>query len=144
MQFEIPGNRSLGSAAPCQFSLEGRPDRCHRCARPYPRLTRPTMVDASTIASHAAPRLAGFVRLQHDQTRGRWVLQAPERVLVLDETGKAILDRCDGEATVEAIITELANEYDAPRDVIEHDVRTVLALLAQKSFLVLADTDEPR
>lgn len=102
------------------------------------------MADAGTIAPQATPRLASFVRLQHDKTRERWVLQAPERVLVLDDTGKEILDRCDGDTTVDSIVTALANEYDAPRDVIEHDVCTVLALLVEKNFLLLGDTDEQR
>ena len=98
------------------------------------------MADASAIALQATPRLAGFARLQHDKTRGRWVLQVPERVLVLDDTSKAILDRCDGTTTVEAIISVLANEYDAPREMIEHDVRVVLALLAEKRFLLVGDS----
>lgn len=81
------------------------------------------------------PQLASFVRLQHDDARDRWVLQAPERVLVLDETGKAIVDRFDGEASLSEIIDALVAEYDAPRDVIEHDVRAVVGLLEEKRFL---------
>lgn len=81
------------------------------------------------------PELADFVRLQHDDARDRWVLQAPERVLVLDETGKAIVDRFDGEASLGEIIDALAAEYDAPRDVIDHDVRAVVGLLKEKRFL---------
>lgn len=100
------------------------------------------MADANAIALHATPRLASFARLQHDRTRARWVLQVPERVLVLDDTSKAILDCCDGTATVESIIIKLASEYDAPRDMIAHDVSIVLALLAEKRFLLLGDTDE--
>ncbi len=100
------------------------------------------MADSSRITPDSTPRLASFARLQRDEARGRWVLQAPERILVLDETSKEILDRCDGTATVDSIITALAHEYDASRDVIEHDVCTVLALLAEKRFLLLGETDE--
>lgn len=67
------------------------------------------------------------------------MLQAPERVLVLDETSKDIVDRCTGRITVGAIIEALAGEYDAPLDVIEHDVNAVLELLSSKTFLVMAD-----
>ena len=81
------------------------------------------------------PALADFVRLQHDDVRQRWVLQAPERVLVLDDSGKAIVERFDGEASVEEIVDALVAEYDAPHDVIDHDVRAVLGLLAEKRFL---------
>lgn len=87
------------------------------------------------------PLLADFVRLQHDPARDRWVLQAPERVLVLDESGKAIVDRFDGKASLGEIIEALAAEYDAPRDVIDHDVRAVVGLLEEKRFL-RAGTDD--
>lgn len=88
------------------------------------------------------PVLAGFVRVQHDVARERWVLQAPERVLVLDESSKEIIDRCTGRTSVCAIVDALAAEYDAPREIIEHDVKTVLALLVDKSFLLLQDGPE--
>lgn len=83
------------------------------------------------------PALVDFVRTQYDETRSRWVLQAPERILVMDETSKEIVDRCDGTRSAAMIIDGLAGEYDAPRDVIEHDVIAVLKLLSEKMFLVM-------
>lgn len=97
------------------------------------------MPDANLVTLSSRPKLAGFARLQHDASRDRWVLQAPERVLVLDETSKKILDHCTGQATVEAIIETLVTGYDAPRDVIEHDVLVVLEQLAEKMFLIVED-----
>jgi pyrroloquinoline quinone biosynthesis protein D len=94
---------------------------------------------SSTIASDARPSLLPFVRLQRDEVRERWVLQAPERVLVLDDSGRAILECCDGTAAVASIVDRLASEYDAPREVIEHDVHAVLTLLADKGFLSLGE-----
>lgn len=93
----------------------------------------------SGINHSSYPKLAGFVRMEHDATRDRWVLQAPERVLVLDETSKEIVDRCTGETTVGAIIDALVAEYDAPREMVEHDILAVLKLLADKTFLVMHD-----
>ena len=94
------------------------------------------MSDANLVTLSSRPKLAGFARLQHDASRDRWVLQAPERVLVLDETSKEILDHCTGQATVEAIIEALVAEYDAPRDVIEQDVEIYLSLeLAAIAFV---------
>ena len=81
------------------------------------------------------PHLASFVRMRFDEVRDRWVLQAPERVLVLDETAKEILDLCDGETTSAAIVSKLASEYDAPAEVIEHDVLAVLELLDEKKLI---------
>ena len=99
------------------------------------------MAKGDHLSSDFCPVLADFVRLQHDQARGRWVLQAPERVLVLDDTGKAIVDRFDGRTALDEIIDSLAAEYDAPRDVIEHDVRAVVGLLEEKRFLSAGSED---
>ena len=99
------------------------------------------MAKGDDLSPSYRPLLASFVRLQHDDVRERWVLQAPERVLVLDEAGKAIIDRFDGQATLGTIIDTLAAEYDAPRDVLEHDVRAVVGLLLEKRFLREDDND---
>jgi pyrroloquinoline quinone biosynthesis protein D len=96
-----------------------------------------TVLTSLTEASR--PKLADFVRVQFDKARDRWVLQGPERVLVLDETGKEILDRATGKVTVAEIAAQLAAEFDAPADVITHDVLAVLILLAEKNFLEIVD-----
>jgi pyrroloquinoline quinone biosynthesis protein D len=83
------------------------------------------------------PKLQSFVRLQYDDTRERWVLQAPERVLVLDETGKDIVVLCDGKLSVGDIVERFVAVYDAPRDVITHDVTAVIQLLKDKGLLVI-------
>ena len=97
------------------------------------------MTTAEAITEASRPKLAGFVRVQFDKARERWVLQGPERVLVLDETGKKILDRATGAATVDEIAARLAEDYDAPADVIRHDVLAVLRVLAEKNFLEIVD-----
>ena len=94
---------------------------------------------AIEVDSALYPVLAGFVRVEHDTARDRWVLQAPERVLVLDESSKEIVDRLSGKVTVGEIIAGLVAEYDAPQEIIEHDVKAVLGLLAGKKFLELHD-----
>ncbi len=100
------------------------------------------MAGDDSVSPASRPKLQSFVRPQYDQTRERWVLQAPERVLVLDETGKEIIDLCTGEASVAEILDRLAAEYDAPREMIEHDVLAVIRLLRDKGFLVLADAPD--
>ena len=88
------------------------------------------------LGEESRPRLQPFVRLQFDAQRDSWVLQAPERVLLLDESGKTILERCSGSVTVAEIVEGLAAEYDAPRDVIAEDVMAVLGLLAERDLLL--------
>lgn len=85
----------------------------------------------------AAPSLAPQVRLRHDAARGQWVLLAPERVLVLDETAHAILSRLDGRATIDEIAAVLARDYDAPIEDIAADVREALEDLHRKGLVRL-------
>lgn len=95
------------------------------------------MPDETVPSVEGRPRLQSFVRLQYDETRERWVLQAPERVLVLDETGKEIVELCSGERSIGEIVDQLAAAYDAPKDVIAHDVNAVLQVLNDKGVLVI-------
>ncbi len=97
---------------------------------------RTDLTASATINPDSQPKLQTFVRLQYDEARQRWVLQAPERVLVLDETSKEIIDLCTGEASVGQIVDRLAVDYEAPRAMIEHDVLAVLRLLTDKNLLV--------
>ena len=72
-------------------------------------------------------------------TRARFglesVLLAPERVLFPCPTSLTILERCDGARTLESIVSELAAEFEAPRDDIARDVDAMLGELAEKDFL---------
>jgi pyrroloquinoline quinone biosynthesis protein D len=88
-------------------------------------------------ASLCVPRLPRGVRLHHDQVRGGWTILAPERVIETDGVGAEILRRCDGVATLAAIVDDLAAVFDADRGEIERDVRGFLADLAEKRMLEL-------
>ena len=87
------------------------------------------------LSSEARPGLAPGVRLTFDKTRDRWVILAPERVLVPDETALDILQRCNGATQLDEIVDELANAYSADRSEIEHDVRDLLNSLIEKRIL---------
>jgi pyrroloquinoline quinone biosynthesis protein D len=87
------------------------------------------------LSSEACPGLAPGVRLTFDKARDRWVVLAPERVLVPDETALEILQRCNGTTQLDAIVDELATAYSADRSEIEHDVRDLLASLIEKRIL---------
>jgi coenzyme PQQ biosynthesis protein PqqD len=83
------------------------------------------------------PRLPRGVRLKHDELRKEWLLLAPERVLKIDAVAHAVLERCDGERSIEEIVEDLARVYAADRARIDKDVRAMLASLAEKRLLDL-------
>jgi pyrroloquinoline quinone biosynthesis protein D len=82
------------------------------------------------------PCLATFVRLQADPARGGMVLQAPERVLMLDEAAAATLNLVDGERTVAEIAALLAQDYDAPEAEIAADITALLDELAELGLVI--------
>lgn len=94
------------------------------------------MADTASLDPNARPKLQSFVRLQYDDTREQWILQAPERIMVLDETSKDIIVLCGGKRSIGDIIERFAAVYDAPRDVIAHDVMAVIQLLKDKGILI--------
>ncbi|MGH6885456.1 MAG: pyrroloquinoline quinone biosynthesis peptide chaperone PqqD [Geminicoccales bacterium] len=87
------------------------------------------------IGEGSVPRLRRGVRLRFDSTRGAWVLLAPERVLVPDEIAVEILQRCDGKATVGAIVDELSTSFEAERTLIARDVAALLQDLVAKGMV---------
>lgn len=78
------------------------------------------------------PRFAPGVRLHHDRARDRWVVMAPERMFVPDDTALEILRLVDGTRDDGAIVDALAEKFAAPREVIAADVRAMLDDLAQR------------
>jgi pyrroloquinoline quinone biosynthesis protein D len=92
---------------------------------------------AAAIASTARPRLPRGVRLVHSEAQGGFVLLAPERVFKADTIAAEILKRCTGEATLGAIVDDLAATFAAPRERILADVTALLRDLADKKLLEL-------
>jgi pyrroloquinoline quinone biosynthesis protein D len=89
------------------------------------------------VTEEARPRLPRGVRLVHNEAQGGFVLLAPERVFKADAIAVEILKRCTGEATVAAIVDDLAKTFAAPRERILTDVSKLLGSLADKRLLEL-------
>ena len=81
-------------------------------------------------------RFSPHVKFRHDETRGRWVVLAPERLLLPDEPAVEILKLIDGERPVDTVIDALAQKFAAPREVIAGDVLPLLQDLVDKGVLV--------
>ncbi len=89
------------------------------------------------VEDGSLPRLPRHVKLRFDQRRDRWIVLAPERVLMPDEIAVEILKRCDGKTSVSAIVATLAAAYEAPTEEIGKDVAEMLQDLADKGFVEL-------
>lgn len=86
------------------------------------------------------PFLPRGVRRHFDAVRDRHVLLGPERALMLDETGQAILAELDGERSVQQIAADLAERYNAPVEAIAADMTEFLSELADKQMVWLRDS----
>ena len=88
------------------------------------------------VGEQAQPRLAPHVRLQFDERRERWVVLAPERLLMPDEIAVEVLQRCDGRTSIVAIVDGFAATFDAGREEIMDDVLALIQELVDKGVLV--------
>lgn len=95
------------------------------------------MNERALVGEASVPRLARGTRLQFDKHRDQWIVQAPERLFVLDAIALEIIQRCDGVASVTAIVDELAAKYNAPHEVILRDVNEMLQDFADKGVMSL-------
>ncbi len=93
------------------------------------------MSAAAAFDFDAVVRLPTGVRLKKDGARDRHVLLGPERALVMDPIGVAILGEVDGAKSVRQMINSLAKTYAADPDVIGKDVAAFLAELAERRML---------
>lgn len=88
------------------------------------------------LAASSRPILPRHVRLQFDKTRERWVILAPERVLVPDDISVEVLQLCDGARAIADVVDVLAAKYAADPDLILTDCLALLQDLADKGYLL--------
>ncbi|MFJ8917811.1 pyrroloquinoline quinone biosynthesis peptide chaperone PqqD [Amycolatopsis sp. NPDC102389] len=90
-------------------------------------------MDDSDLA--ATPRLATKAMLKHDSVRGVELLLLPERVVLLNKSGAAILGLCDGSRTVRQLVEQLEREFEAT-DLV-NDVMTFLRDASGRGWVVV-------
>ena len=84
------------------------------------------------MAPGTIPRLWKLARLDHDPVRGRPVLLYPEGAVLLNETGRAILELVDGNRSVAEIAAELSARYQTD---VTADVTDYLSHLAERELI---------
>jgi pyrroloquinoline quinone biosynthesis protein D len=80
----------------------------------------------------STPRLWRMARLQFDAVRQRPVLLYPEGAVLLNDTGAAILELCNGTNTVDQIVSILTQRYQAD---VTADVTEYLRLMAERELI---------
>ena len=87
------------------------------------------------------PTLAPKARVQIDKVSGESVLLYPEGVVMLNETGAAIVRLCDGQHTFTEIVAELAQHYQMGPDLLQDDVGEYIIRLYRHSLMELHGLD---
>lgn len=90
-----------------------------------------------TVTGETIAKLARGVRLREDPVRGQTVLLAPERALALDEIAVMIVHALDGVRSLNAIATEFADKFEAPRDQILVDMIAFVDEFSKRRMLEL-------
>ncbi|HEV7364296.1 MAG TPA: pyrroloquinoline quinone biosynthesis peptide chaperone PqqD [Gemmatimonadales bacterium] len=78
--------------------------------------------DSRLLSLDSVPKLWRLARLEYDRVRQRPVLLYPEGAVLLNDTGFAILELCNGSRTVAEIVSILSERYraDVSADVTEY------------------------
>jgi coenzyme PQQ biosynthesis protein PqqD len=92
-------------------------------------------MSAPALDLELKPKLAPKTKLRLDQKTGKYILLYPEKGLVLNPTGAAILNLCDGERTLSAIIASLAEEFRADADLLRVEVLGFVQGLLDRGLL---------
>jgi coenzyme PQQ biosynthesis protein PqqD len=77
---------------------------------------------AASLDLSLRPKLAPKTKLRLDPKTGKYILLYPEKGLLLNPTGAAILKLCTGEHTLAAIIEALALEFESKPEVLGGEV----------------------
>jgi coenzyme PQQ biosynthesis protein PqqD len=84
------------------------------------------------VNADSVPSLWRLARLDFDAVRNRPVLLYPEGAVLLNDTGRAILELVDGRRTVREIAGILGDRYQAD---VSADVTEYLAHLEQRELI---------
>jgi pyrroloquinoline quinone biosynthesis protein D len=88
--------------------------------------------DSRLLTLDSVPKLWRLARLDYDPVRQRPVLLYPEGAVLLNDTGFAILELCNGSRTVGEIVAILTQRYQAD---VSADVSEYLDRMADRELV---------
>jgi pyrroloquinoline quinone biosynthesis protein D len=83
--------------------------------------------------SHARPQVAPMYRMQFEPVQDAWVLLYPEGMVKLNTPAAEILRRCNGERSVDDIVSELEQAFARPA--LAGDVHAFLEQARERGWL---------
>ena len=92
------------------------------------------MTTLADLTSSTRPRIGPGFRLQWEAAQDCHVLLYPEGMVKLNGSAGHIIQRCDGERSVAAIVAELEQAFSAQG--LESDVLAFIRMVADKRWLV--------
>ncbi|MEO8902352.1 MAG: pyrroloquinoline quinone biosynthesis peptide chaperone PqqD [Polyangiaceae bacterium] len=81
------------------------------------------------------PKLAPKTKLRLDQKTGKYILLYPEKGLLLNPTGAAILKLCTGEQTLFRIIAALTLEFQSDQAKVQAEVLAFVQTLLDRGLI---------
>jgi pyrroloquinoline quinone biosynthesis protein D len=84
------------------------------------------------LTASSVPTLWRLARLNYDTVRQQHVLLYPEGTVLLNATGAAILELCDGQRSIAAIAQILGDRYNCD---VTSDVTEYLSQLADRELI---------
>ena len=93
---------------------------------------------AQALDLELKPMLAAKAKLRLDAKSGKYVLLYPEKGLLLNPTGAAILKLCDGQHSLSAIVAALSAEFRSEAQVLEAEVLGFVQGLLDRGLLQAA------
>ena len=93
------------------------------------------MSDGEPIGPATTPQWRRGVRFRFDKARQRWMIVAPERILLPEGPGVDIAKLIDGEHKIDDIVKVLSSEYDADVELIRDETMTFVTDLFEQGYL---------
>jgi pyrroloquinoline quinone biosynthesis protein D len=92
-------------------------------------------VTGEPLSLELKPKLAPKTKLRLDPKTGKYILLYPEKGLLLNPTGAAILKLCTGEQTLSAIIAKLVIEFQSETEKVQAEVLTFVQGLLDRCLV---------